>query len=73
MMLLGVKGVSEFVLVLDNFLSISSAPPCSSAPLCSGVAPPFLPSTLVTLGEQLLFGSPDHEFQKEKRSCSGAR
>ena len=23
--------------------------------------------------EQLLFGSSDHEFQKEKRSCSGAR
>ena len=49
--------VSKFVLVLDKFLSISSAPPCSSLLLSapellrsrSGAAPPFLPSNLVTL------------------------
>ena len=51
MMLLGWKCVSEFVLVLDKFLSISSAPPCSSLLLS---APEPLRSRSGAAPEQLL-------------------
>ena len=69
MMLLGRKCVSEFVLVLDNFLSISSAPPCSSLLRSSSslfafyigdfgwAAPLWLPWPWISEGEKKLLRS----------------